>query len=308
MTLCILFQDPTNPNLASIVENIADSVTHARFVGADSSSDGTVLLRIVQVLRTLMLSPEGSALSNESVCEIILSCFRICFETRLNELLRRTAEHALRDMILLLFMRLPQFVEDLNTFNIKCLQIRPENTSKSTKTKSINDLTEKPQLIKPVSIDADETKTEEGDKLLATAPVVTNLADESESISTVEISTEEDIDVPKENVIVEEYNEPTKEIVNEDYINSVGIRFTNSELETYTPYGIPCIRELFRFLISLCNPLDAQNTDSIIQIALNLLTVVFEVASDNIGNFYSLIALVKDDLCRSLFSVRRVVI
>ena len=286
------------------MENIADSVTHARFVGADSSSDGTVLLRIVQVLRTLMLSPEGSALSNESVCEIILSCFRICFETRLNELLRRTAEHALRDMILLLFMRLPQFVEDLNTFNIKCLQIRPENTSKTTKTKSINDLNEKPLSIKPVSVDTDENKTEEeGDKLLATVPVTANQADENESVSTVEATSEEDIEVPTENVIVE-YNEPSKEIVNEDYINSVGIRFTNNELETYTPYGIPCIRELFRFLISLCNPLDAQNTDSIIQIALNLLTVVFEVASDNIGNFYSLISLVKDELCRSLFSVR----
>ncbi|CAO1373131.1 unnamed protein product [Diamesa tonsa] len=295
--------DPTNPNLASIVENIADSVTHARFVGADSSSDGTVLLRIVQVLRTLMLSPEGSALSNESVCEIILSCFRICFETRLNELLRRTAEHALRDMILLLFMRLPQFVEDLNTFNIKCLQIRPENTSKSTKAKSINDLNDKPLSVKPVSADTDETKTEEGDKLLATVPVPADPTNENESIPTVEATTEEEIELPTENVIIEYNEEPSKEIVNEDYINSVGIRFTNTELETYTPYGIPCIRELFRFLISLCNPLDAQNTDSIIQIALNLLTVVFEVASDNIGNFYSLIALVKDELCRSLFSL-----
>lgn len=284
------------------MENIADSVTHARFVGADSSSDGTVLLRIVQVLRTLMLSPEGSALSNESVCEIILSCFRICFETRLNELLRRTAEHALRDMILLLFMRLPQFVEDLNTFNIKCLQIRPENTSKSTKTKSINDLNEKPLSVKQVSVDTDEAKTEEGDKLLANVSVTADPAYENESLPTVEATTEEDIEEPIENVVIE-YNEPAKDIVNEDYINSVGIRFTNSELETYTPYGIPCIRELFRFLISLCNPLDVQNTDSIIQIALNLLTVVFEVASDNIGNFYSLIALVKDELCRSLFSV-----
>lgn len=76
--------DPTNPNKASIVQNIADAVTHARFVGGDNNSDGVVLLKIVQVLRTLMLSPEGSFLSNESVCEIILSCFRICFETRLN--------------------------------------------------------------------------------------------------------------------------------------------------------------------------------------------------------------------------------
>lgn len=285
------------------MENIADSVTHARFVGADSSSDGTVLLRIVQVLRTLMLSPEGSALSNESVCEIILSCFRICFETRLNELLRRTAEHALRDMILLLFMRLPQFEEDLNTFNIKCLQIRPENTSKTTKTKSINDLNEKPIIIKPISVDSDETKTEEVDKLLTTVAESDNPSNDNESLLTTETINDEDNEITTENVIVD-YNEPAKEIGNEDYINSVGIRFTNSELETYTPYGIPCIRELFRFLISLCNPMDPQNTDSIIQIALNLLTVVFEVASDNIGNFYSLIALVKDELCRSLFSVR----
>jgi hypothetical protein len=37
----------------------------------------------LQVLRTLMLSPEGTMLTNESVCEIMLSCFRICFESRL---------------------------------------------------------------------------------------------------------------------------------------------------------------------------------------------------------------------------------
>lgn len=104
--------DPTHATLASTVENIADAVTHARFVGADQASDGVVLMKIIQVLRTLMLSPEGSALTNENVCEVMLSCFRICFEPRLNELLRRTAEHALKDIILLLFMRLPQFSEE----------------------------------------------------------------------------------------------------------------------------------------------------------------------------------------------------
>lgn len=87
-------------------------MTHARFVGSDQASDGVVLMKIVQVLRTLMLSPEGSALTNESVCEVMLSCFRICFEPRLNELLRRAAEHALKDIIHLLFMRLPQFAEE----------------------------------------------------------------------------------------------------------------------------------------------------------------------------------------------------
>jgi golgi-specific brefeldin A-resistance guanine nucleotide exchange factor 1 len=31
------------------VENIADAVTHARFVGTDQASDGVVLMKILQV-------------------------------------------------------------------------------------------------------------------------------------------------------------------------------------------------------------------------------------------------------------------
>jgi brefeldin A-resistance guanine nucleotide exchange factor 1 len=69
-------------------------------------------MKIMEVLRTLTLSPVGLILTNESVCEIMQSTFRICFETRLSELLRKTAEHALNDMIQLLFTRLPTFSED----------------------------------------------------------------------------------------------------------------------------------------------------------------------------------------------------
>lgn len=78
------FLDSNHPSIVSCVEAIADAVTHARFVGTDASGDGVVLMRILQVLRALMLSPAGDHLSNESICEIMLSCFRICFETRLS--------------------------------------------------------------------------------------------------------------------------------------------------------------------------------------------------------------------------------
>lgn len=76
--------DPTHSSIPHTIHNIADAVTHARFVGTDQTSDGVVLIRILQVLRTLTLAPEGAMLTNESLCEIMLSCFRICFETRLN--------------------------------------------------------------------------------------------------------------------------------------------------------------------------------------------------------------------------------
>ena len=38
------------------IENLADAVTHARFVGTDSSSDEVVLMKILQVLNLRMVA------------------------------------------------------------------------------------------------------------------------------------------------------------------------------------------------------------------------------------------------------------
>uniref|UniRef100_A0A672MSH1 Golgi-specific brefeldin A-resistance guanine nucleotide exchange factor 1 n=1 Tax=Sinocyclocheilus grahami TaxID=75366 RepID=A0A672MSH1_SINGR len=97
--------DANHEGAAEGIENMADAVTHARFVGTDPASDEVVLMKILQVLRTLLLTPVGAHLTNESVCEIMQSCFRICFEMRLSELLRKSAEHTLVDMVQLLFSR-----------------------------------------------------------------------------------------------------------------------------------------------------------------------------------------------------------
>lgn len=147
--------DPVHGSVALTVHNIADAVTHARFVGTDQSSDAVVLMKILQVLRTLTLAPEGTSLTNESLCEIMLSCFRIAFETRLNgncnlsvifcdvnliffiELLRKTAEHYLKDMVQLVFMRLPQFAEDPRVASMKFLKMKAGNVEQTrTKKKS----------------------------------------------------------------------------------------------------------------------------------------------------------------------------
>jgi brefeldin A-resistance guanine nucleotide exchange factor 1 len=76
--------DPSHLSSSTAVEALSEAVTHARFVGTNPASDEVVLMKILQVLRTLMLSPAGRLLSNESVCEIMQSCFRICFEMRLS--------------------------------------------------------------------------------------------------------------------------------------------------------------------------------------------------------------------------------
>lgn len=73
--------------------------------------------------------------------------------------------------------------------------------------------------------------------------------------------------------------------------------------QSVVPYGVMCIRELFWFLITLCNPLDKQNNEVMIHMGLTLLTVALEIGADSIGKYNSLLSLVKDDLCRNLFSV-----
>lgn len=72
---------------------------------------------------------------------------------------------------------------------------------------------------------------------------------------------------------------------------------------TLTPYGLPCIRELLRFLITLINPLDKQNSDAMIHMGLSLLTIGLEVGADSIGKYDTLLEMMKDDLCRNLFAV-----
>lgn len=337
--------DPTTPNLAVIVELIADAVTHARFMGTDQSSDSVTFMRVIEVLHTLIRSPEGAAVSNESMCEVMLSCFKICFEPRLSELLRRSAEQSLKDMVLLFFMRLPQFTEDRSDtvlqkrFTISEAAGAPaeKHKRKSVPTPSVppksSTAEEPPQtpqstLAAPAHLKA---------PILATTPVspAGNIIDMQGKITQTptttataasEQVTDSSLDVPVIQVENLAESEATAKIEDDsrsgtvtnlteanssEYINSVGVRFTQqSSAEdsaalsaTLTPYGLPFIQELFRFLIILCNPLDKQNSDSMIHTGLSLLTVALEVAADNIGKYETLLELVKDDLCRNLISL-----
>lgn len=63
------------------------------------------------------------------------------------------------------------------------------------------------------------------------------------------------------------------------------------------------VQVLFRFLIALTNPLDRANTESMILMALNLLTVALEASADQIRSFSLLMPLMKNELCRALLQV-----
>ncbi|NWS59455.1 GBF1 factor, partial [Chunga burmeisteri] len=364
--------DPSHEGTAEGMENMADAVTHARFVGTDHASDEVVLMKILQVLRTLLLTPVGAHLTNESVCEIMQSCFRICFEMRLSELLRKSAEHTLVDMVQLLFTRLPQFKEEPKSYmgtNMKKLKMRAGGMSESSKWKKQKRSPRPPRHVTRVSPGTEQpaanasNTTANGVTFIDAPPsssgssenvssAVSAATDSGLELSSQTTSKEDLTDLDQvaslglnagmpsnETKVTENQNQPElqneslreekiqsasvesiPEVLEEctsvaehsdsasvhdmDYVNPRGVRFTQSsqkEGAALVPYGLPCIRELFRFLISLTNPHDRHNSEVMIHMGLQLLTVALESAP--IANCQSLLGLVKEELCRHLFQL-----
>ncbi|XP_018410095.1 PREDICTED: Golgi-specific brefeldin A-resistance guanine nucleotide exchange factor 1 [Nanorana parkeri] len=370
--------DPVHDGTAEGIENMADAVTHARFVGTDPASDEVVLMKILQVLRTLLLTPVGAHLTNESVCEIMQSCFRICFEMRLSELLRKSAEHTLVDMVQLLFSRLPQFKEEAKSYvgtNMKKLKMRAGGTSESSKwkkqkrsprpprhlTKAMSGVESQQPLTNGSSTNTAGIPFIEASSLDATSPVsvgsseatssaVSPVTDSALGLSSQATSKEDLSEIDGANIaatlhssgdlyLSEQPNpddQKTEELLGRktqsasvesipevledssslaehsdsasvhdmDYVNPRGVRFTQSSQKegvVLVPYGLPCIRELFRFLISLTNPHDRHNSEVMMHMGLQLITVALESAP--IANYTSLLGLMKDELCRHLFQL-----
>ncbi|KAM5271960.1 Golgi-specific brefeldin A-resistance guanine nucleotide exchange factor 1 isoform 13-T13 [Ctenodactylus gundi] len=364
--------DPTQKGTAEGMENMADAVTHARFVGTDPASDEVVLMKILQVLRTLLLTPVGAHLTNESVCEIMQSCFRICFEMRLSELLRKSAEHTLVDMVQLLFTRLPQFKEEPKNYvgtNMKKLKMRAGGMSDSAKWKKQKRSPRPPRHMTKVT-PSSELSTPSGTTISsnltggmpfidmptsissasseAASAVVSPCTDSGLEFSSQTTSKEDltDLEQPgspgysttadpgsselgvpeqpdlqeraqEEKVqsasvesipeVLEECTSPAEHsdsasVHDMDYVNPRGVRFTQSSQKEGTalvPYGLPCIRELFRFLISLTNPHDRHNSEVMIHMGLHLLTVALESAP--VAQCQTLLSLIKDEMCRHIF-------
>ncbi|XP_076020136.1 Golgi-specific brefeldin A-resistance guanine nucleotide exchange factor 1 isoform X2 [Genypterus blacodes] len=366
--------DANHEAAAEAIENMADAVTHARFVGTDPASDEVVLMKILQVLRALLLTPVGAHLTNESVCEIMQSCFRICFEMRLSELLRKSAEHTLVDMVQLLYSRLPQFKEEAKSFvgaNMKKLKMRAGGMSEASKWKkqkrsprpprhmdrspsgqmdpnqlatlSNNNLSGGVPFIEQGSTNSILTTSDSAGSSISSPTTtdsgydasskatsredLTDLEQCSSSATTpstapgaepggLEAQSEGRQAGPSQSASVESIPEVLEDkdsvtdqsdsasVHDMDYVNPRGVRFTQSTQRdgaTLIPYGLPCLRELFRFLISLTNPHDRHNTDAMMHMGLQLLTVALEAAQ--ISNYQSLLGLVKDELCRHLFQL-----
>ena len=95
-----------SPRISLAMQLLSAAITHCRFEASDSSADEIVLLRILKLMESMLSRPEGRILGDESVCEMMETGLSMCCQSRLSEVLRRSAEIAMVTMCQVIFERL----------------------------------------------------------------------------------------------------------------------------------------------------------------------------------------------------------
>uniref|UniRef100_A0A8C1E2Z3 Golgi-specific brefeldin A-resistance guanine nucleotide exchange factor 1 n=1 Tax=Cyprinus carpio carpio TaxID=630221 RepID=A0A8C1E2Z3_CYPCA len=311
--------DANHEGAAEGIENMADAVTHARFVGTDPASDEVVLMKILQVLRTLLLTPVGAHLTNESYLSVIFYV-----GTNMKKLKMRAggmsesskwkkqkrSPRPPRHMHILSPCPHPTvsisggvpFIEQHSggSSTLPGLDSAASSISSPTadsgldtgsKTTSKEDLTD----LEQCSSSATTPMTPSAEPGRLESQSEGREVERAQSVSVESIP-----EVLEDRDLLADQSDSAS-VHDMDYVNPRGVRFTQStqkEGAALIPYGLPCLRELFRFLISLTNPHDRHNSDVMLHMGLQLLNVALEAA--HIAPYQSLLCLVKDELCRHL--------
>ncbi|EXB65279.1 Pattern formation protein [Morus notabilis] len=100
--------DQNTVNVEDAMHLLVDAVTSCRFEVTDPSSEEVVLMKILQVLLACMKSKASVMLSNQDVCTIVNTCFRIVHQAgSKGELLQRMARHTMHELVRCIFSHLP---------------------------------------------------------------------------------------------------------------------------------------------------------------------------------------------------------
>jgi hypothetical protein len=95
----------SSPRLAVAMQMLSSAVTHCRFEATDPGQDEVVLLRILKTMEMMLSGVGGGLLGDESICEMMETGLSMCCQTRLSEMLRRSAEMAMFGMVQTVFQR-----------------------------------------------------------------------------------------------------------------------------------------------------------------------------------------------------------
>ncbi|KAI1857702.1 hypothetical protein JX265_011117 [Neoarthrinium moseri] len=273
------FISPESPRFALAMQSLSTAITHCRFEASDSAQDEVVLLMILNLMEDMLSSPGGALLSDESVCEMMETGLTMCCQSRLSELLRRTAEASMVRMCQIIFEHLKHLeVEAGDDFDALDKQTNGDmDAVKMVPSTNGNDVIASSDA--PVNPPAEEAQE---------APEV------EEPKGTTEAKESEEPKEPRESSSSAEASNAAADTPEEDPL----------ELDI-KPYSLPSMKELFRVLVDLLDPHDKTQGDNMRVMALRIIHVALEVAGPSIARHPALAFVAEDKLCRYLFQLVR---
>lgn len=115
LTLDVL--DLNTVNVEDAMHLVVDAVTSCRFEVTDPACEEVVLMKILQVLLACMKSKASVMLSNQHVCTIVNTCFRVVHQAgSKGELLQRMARYTMHELVRCIFSHLPDVGNSENAY------------------------------------------------------------------------------------------------------------------------------------------------------------------------------------------------
>uniref|UniRef100_A0A2P2KJD3 SEC7 domain-containing protein n=2 Tax=Rhizophora mucronata TaxID=61149 RepID=A0A2P2KJD3_RHIMU len=268
LTLDII--DQNTVNIEDAMHLVVDAVTSCRFEVTDPASEEVVLMKILHVLLACIKTKASIMLTNQHVCTIVNTCFRIVHQAgSKGELLQRIARHTMQELIRCIFFHLPDVdnTEHALVHGVNSVQIGgPDNdyTFGSKQMENSNGSSGVDGQASCVSLGSNASKVEG-----------TSVMEES----TMGVSNKRD-GLPYDLHLMTE------------------------------PYGIPCMVEIFHFLCSLLNVVEHVGMDprsntvafdeDVPLFALSLINSAIELGGPSICHHPRLLGLIQDELFRNL--------
>ncbi|KAJ3686891.1 hypothetical protein LUZ61_016055 [Rhynchospora tenuis] len=100
--------DDQSPGAFDAVHLVVSAITSCRLERTESSTEDAILIRMLQVLLSLLRCPAGSLLTDHAIGTIISTCFQVVQQSvNRDDLLQRSARHVMHEVIQIIFSHLP---------------------------------------------------------------------------------------------------------------------------------------------------------------------------------------------------------
>ncbi|SPC60877.1 related to golgi-specific brefeldin a-resistance guanine nucleotide exchange factor 1 [Ustilago sp. UG-2017b] len=342
------------PDAQIAVAEIAHATSHCRFEASEATTDELVLVRILSVMRELIcertdinLAPAtqnsideantrrprtlADCLGDDSICEMMETGLSMCCQTRLSEVLRRTAELSMTAMVRTLFSRLPLLPQTADEF----FAARPDGTEPEPEHATL--------AAKPVGEDAEQDERRRRRMTMpdptsnafpaAAAQVLDQLREMGEDEERQEAeASQQAADGAQRN---QQEQQASAESTSPSNDSAEAPQASNDEAAAQLsandvdqdqasapqavqkdaaptaapieiePFGLPAILEVCRVIVSLLDPSNLQHTNTMRRLGMSMLISVLETSGRSIGDFPSLRALMQDTACKHLFTLAR---